>query len=179
MKLLFCIMYFYILSYAWIHYFQVTWDPYCDVRCYHPFNEVVYYCGCIKCVDVVEPHHPDMVLRQFGRVHTIPPPPLAPIRATRGLIARNYHIAYQYINQIWEGWPNRLLFALNCSELVMRPADCVPGYMNWYVRVSWRILQHQNFHFNFASCPKETQPSGSDIVDYKQRNSDALSFLMK
>ncbi|RWR97226.1 serine/threonine-protein phosphatase 7 long form [Cinnamomum micranthum f. kanehirae] len=71
---------------------RVTSDPYRDVRQYHPFNEVAYYCGCIKCMDVVEPYHSDMVLRQFGRVQTIPSLPLAPIRTTRGPTARDYHI---------------------------------------------------------------------------------------
>ena len=47
--------------------------------------------------------------------------------------------------------------------------------MNWYVRVSWRILQNPNFHSNFASNPEETQPSG--MVDYEQHNSDALFIL--
>ena len=51
-------------------------------------------------MDVVEPYYSDRVLRQFGRVQTVPPPPLAPIRAMRGLTARDYHIAYQYINQV-------------------------------------------------------------------------------
>ena len=107
-------------------------------------------------MDVVEPYHPDRVLKQFGRVQTVPPLPLAPIHATRGPTASDYHITYQYINQVWEGWPNQLLSALNRSQPVRRPADCVPGYMNWYKRVSWRILQNPNFHSNFASRPEET-----------------------
>ena len=126
-------------------------------------------------MDVVEHYHPDRVLRQFRRVQTIPPPPLAPIRATWGPIARDYHIEYQYINQVWEGCPNHLLSALNRSQPVRRPADCVPGYMDWYKRVSWRILQNPSSHSDFAPLPEQTEPSS--MVDYEQRNSNALFIL--
>ena len=128
-------------------------------------------------MDVVEPYHPERVLRQFGRVQTIPSPPLAPIRATRGPTARDYQIAYQYINQVWEGWANHLLSALNRSQPVRHPADCVPGYMSWYVRVSWRVLQNPNFHSGFAPRPEVHQPSGSGPIDHQQRISDALFIL--
>ncbi|RWR88577.1 serine/threonine-protein phosphatase 7 long form [Cinnamomum micranthum f. kanehirae] len=79
---------------------QVTWDPYCDVRQHHPFNQVAFYCGCVKCMDVVELYHPDRILRQFGRVQTIPSAPLSPIRAARGPTANAYQIAYQYFDQV-------------------------------------------------------------------------------
>ena len=92
---------------------QVTWDPYRDIRQHHPFNQVAFYCGCIKSIDVVEPYHPDRILRQFGRVQTIPPPLLIPIRATRGPTANAYHIAYQYFDQVWERWNDHLLSRLN------------------------------------------------------------------
>ena len=87
-KILLCIL----TCYPCFHYFQVTWDPYHDFRHQHPFNEVAYYCGCIKYMDVVEPYHLDRVLKQFGRVQTIPPLQLASIGATRGPSARDYHM---------------------------------------------------------------------------------------
>ena len=100
---------------------------------------------------------------------------LAPIRATRGPTAHDYHIVFQYINQVWEGWPNHLLSAFNRSQRVRRPADCVPRYMDWYKRVSWRILQNPSSHSNFTPLPEQTEPSS--MVDYEQRNSDALFIL--
>ncbi|XP_028070433.1 protein MAIN-LIKE 1-like [Camellia sinensis] len=60
---------------------EVTWDPYRDCRQHHPCHEITFYSGCLKCLDVVEPYHPERVLRQFGRVQTIPPAPLDPVRA--------------------------------------------------------------------------------------------------
>ncbi|XP_028051339.1 protein MAIN-LIKE 1-like [Camellia sinensis] len=64
---------------------EVTWDPYRDCRKHHPCHEITFYSGCLKCLDVVEPYHPERVLRQFGRVQAIPPVPLDPVRAVRGV----------------------------------------------------------------------------------------------
>ncbi|KAL7242873.1 hypothetical protein ACSBR1_015304 [Camellia fascicularis] len=79
---------------------DVIWDPYHDKRIEHPFSDVVYYSGCLKCMHIVEPYHPDRVLRQFGRVQIIPSPPLAPVQASRGSAAKQYTIAYKYLDTI-------------------------------------------------------------------------------
>ncbi|KAL7227114.1 hypothetical protein ACSBR1_022059 [Camellia fascicularis] len=75
-------------------------DPYHDKRIEHPFSDVAYYNGCLKCMHIVEPYHPDRILRQFGRVQIIPSPPLAPVRASRGSTAKQYIIAYKYLDTI-------------------------------------------------------------------------------
>ena len=36
-----------------------------DHRAEHPFPDIAWYSGCIKCGLVVEPYHPERVLRQF------------------------------------------------------------------------------------------------------------------
>ncbi|XP_028077085.1 protein MAIN-LIKE 1-like [Camellia sinensis] len=46
---------------------DVIWDPYHSCRDRHPCNPVTFYHGCLKCLDVVEPYHPNRVLRQFGK----------------------------------------------------------------------------------------------------------------
>ncbi|KAL7237078.1 hypothetical protein ACSBR1_020199 [Camellia fascicularis] len=79
---------------------DVIWDPYHDNRIEHPFFDVAYYSGCLKCMHIVEPYHPDRVLRQFGRVQIIPSPPLALVRASRGSTAKQYIIAYKYLDTI-------------------------------------------------------------------------------
>ncbi|XP_028052559.1 protein MAIN-LIKE 2-like [Camellia sinensis] len=38
---------------------DVIWDPYHDKRIEHPFSDVAYYSGCLKCMHIVEPYHPD------------------------------------------------------------------------------------------------------------------------
>ncbi|CAL8994910.1 unnamed protein product [Prunus brigantina] len=52
---------------------QVIWEPYKFEREHHPFADVAFYAGMLRCCDVIEPYHPEQVLRQFGRVQTIPP----------------------------------------------------------------------------------------------------------
>ncbi|XP_028101718.1 protein MAIN-LIKE 1-like [Camellia sinensis] len=45
---------------------DVIWDPYHDKRIKYSFFDVAYYSGCLKCMHIIEPYHPDRVLRQFG-----------------------------------------------------------------------------------------------------------------
>ncbi|XP_028090313.1 protein MAIN-LIKE 1-like [Camellia sinensis] len=66
---------------------EMEWDPYRLCRTHHPLHEVAYYTGYLKCFDIVEPYHPNRVLRQFGSVQTIPPEPLShqqPSECVRG-----------------------------------------------------------------------------------------------
>ncbi|KAL7235053.1 hypothetical protein ACSBR1_018521 [Camellia fascicularis] len=79
---------------------------------------------------IVEPYHSDRVLRQFGRVQIIPLPPLAPVRASRESSAKQYIIAYKYLDTIWKSWENHLLSEIACSVLVLHPWDCVLGYLD-------------------------------------------------
>ncbi|XP_028085576.1 protein MAIN-LIKE 1-like [Camellia sinensis] len=88
---------------------DVIWDPYHSCRDQHPCNPVTLYHGCLKCLDVVKPYHPDKVLRQFGRVQTIPDSPLAPSRGARGNISARYTVMYRYLDRIWEACDNNVL----------------------------------------------------------------------
>ncbi|XP_028075300.1 protein MAIN-LIKE 1-like [Camellia sinensis] len=88
---------------------QVIWDPYQSCRDVHPCHPVTFYHGCLKCLKVVELYHPDRVLRQFGRVQTIPNPPLGPMHASRGATAPRYNVMYAYLDIIWEAWDNHVL----------------------------------------------------------------------
>ena len=116
-------------------------------------------------MDVDEPYHPDRILRQFGRVQTIPSAPLLSIRATQGPPANAYHIAYQYFDQVWETWNDHLLFGLNRSTPVRRSSDCVPNYMDWYAQVSWKLLQNPNLQSNFRPHPQDAQSIAN--IDYE------------
>ncbi|XP_028126177.1 protein MAIN-LIKE 1-like [Camellia sinensis] len=80
----------------------VIWDLYHDKRIEHSFFDVAYYSGCLKYMHIIEPYHPDRVLRQFGRVKIIPLPLFAPVRASRGSTAKQYNIAYKYLDTIWK-----------------------------------------------------------------------------
>ncbi|XP_028067879.1 protein MAIN-LIKE 1-like [Camellia sinensis] len=81
---------------------DVIWDPYQSCRDVQPCQPVTFYHSCLKCLEVVEPYHPNRVLRQFGRVQTIPNPPLGPMRASQEAIAPCYDVIYAYLHIIWE-----------------------------------------------------------------------------
>lgn len=63
----------------------------------------------LKCMDVIEPYHPDRVLHQFGRVQDIPSPPMEPTNCLRGAKPNQYHEDYPYIAIFWDRWENHLL----------------------------------------------------------------------
>lgn len=48
--------------------------PYWRVRSHHSLSNITFFSGCLKCGGIIEPYHPERVLRQFGYVQTIPPP---------------------------------------------------------------------------------------------------------
>ncbi|XP_028055711.1 protein MAIN-LIKE 1-like [Camellia sinensis] len=119
-----------------------TDDPYHSCRDQHPCNPVTFCHGCLKCLDVVEPYHPDRVLRQFGKVQTIPDAPLAPSRGARGNISARYTIMYRYLDRIWEVWDNHVLSEQWRSTPVRQSWECVPGYMDWYKNITHLYVEH-------------------------------------
>ncbi|KAK9088188.1 hypothetical protein Scep_027270 [Stephania cephalantha] len=56
---------------------EVTWDPYVNFRENGVVHAMAFYSGTIKYMDVVEPYHPERILRQFGHVQSIPDPPVS------------------------------------------------------------------------------------------------------
>ena len=83
-----------------IYLLQVVWDPHRSIREDRPILDIAFFSGCLKCIDVVEPYHPERVLRQFGRIQMIPRTPLAPTRASRGSTVGSYCIVYVFLDQM-------------------------------------------------------------------------------
>ncbi|XP_028052642.1 protein MAIN-LIKE 1-like [Camellia sinensis] len=129
---------------------EIEWDPYRLCRTHHPLHKVAYYIECLKCFDIVEPYHPNRVLRQFGRVQTIPQKPLSLVRAIRGSKPGQYKIMYQYHDMIWAQWENHVL-SINARSVPVqqRPSECVRGYREWYARVLHRVVQNPIHHSQF------------------------------
>ncbi|KAH0972670.1 hypothetical protein GBA52_024826 [Prunus armeniaca] len=89
----------------------------------------------LRCCDVIEPYHPERVLRQFGRVQTIPPRISAPTRT--GSRANSYN---SYFGEMWDNRENHMLGEVNRSVPVRRPSDTVPGYLEWYLNVGYSFV---------------------------------------
>ncbi|CAL5354704.1 unnamed protein product [Camellia sinensis] len=144
----------YIIDTIQSHPAQVIRDPYQSCKDRHPCNSVTFYHECLKCLDVVDPYHPDRVLRQFGRVQTIPDAPLAHIRGTQGNIFVRYTVMYRYLDRIWEAWDIHVLSEQRRSTPVHQPWECVLGDMDWYKNITHlyvkrtngpRVHDHQDF----------------------------------
>ncbi|XP_052185072.1 uncharacterized protein LOC127796750 [Diospyros lotus] len=88
---------------------EVIWMPYWRARAHHPLPEITFFSGCLKCESIIEPYHPEKVLRQFGYVQTIPPPPLSPIEAKQGAGTASYRVIYEFIDDSWNRWEIHLL----------------------------------------------------------------------
>lgn len=115
-------------------------------------------------MDIIKSYHPDRVLRCFARVQTIPPSPVALIRATRGATIAQYWIAYNYLDQIWERWHNHILSALQHSRPVLHPWDCIPNYMDWFVRMSHMIVQNLAHCSTYDPCVQDFQSTSSIVT---------------
>ncbi|XP_012856099.1 PREDICTED: serine/threonine-protein phosphatase 7 long form homolog [Erythranthe guttata] len=50
---------------------EVIWDPYFELRDRFPMPESAWFSGMLCCLDFLQPHHPDRVLRQFSRVQQL------------------------------------------------------------------------------------------------------------
>ncbi|KAK9083423.1 hypothetical protein Scep_029894 [Stephania cephalantha] len=88
---------------------EVTWDPYVNLRENGVVQAMAFYSGKIKYMDVVEPYHPERILRQFGHVQSIPDPPYRPLEAHRGPSANKYSVKYGFEQDNWERWRNHVL----------------------------------------------------------------------
>ena len=87
----------------------VVWNPYQESRDHHPFPDVVFFIGCIKCMDIIELYHPERVLRQFGRVQIIPPLSIPPSHYRRGYNAKQCRLSYNSIDHFWARWRTHVL----------------------------------------------------------------------
>ena len=83
-------------------------------------------------MDVIEPYHPQRVFHQFRHVQSIPPPPYAPVRASRGANATKYRVSYQILDQFWITWANNILSPEHRGGRVTHAWDCAPDYLEWF-----------------------------------------------
>lgn len=119
---------------------QVVWDPYESIRDRFPFPQIAWYSGLLKSLDMVEPYYPERVLRQFGRIQTIPRDPLAPGSFRRGRVPNQYRVLYQYVDGMFETWQDHVLHPSYRSRPVRRPWDSVSGYMDYFRKISHPII---------------------------------------
>ena len=130
---------------------DVCWEPYVDHRAEHPFPDIAWYSGCIKCGLVVEPYHPERVLRQYGYIQTIPLRPFTPPRPDRSIL----------LDQYWEKWTDHVLTDQSRGRRCQYSdsGESVAEYMAWYDRISHHIVQPPQLRSGFTTNARSSLPS--------------------
>lgn len=106
----------------------------------HPFPAVSLYHGCLVACNVVEPYHPDRVLRQFGYVQTIPCTPIAAdvhVRWEKKSLSTLLPLVPYFIV-----WDSHVLSADRLGNIAQLPWECAPDYMQWYTAHSHPLVQN-------------------------------------
>ncbi|KAK9083457.1 hypothetical protein Scep_029928 [Stephania cephalantha] len=106
---------------------------------------MAFYSGKIKYMDVVEPYHPERILRQFGHVQSIPDPPYRPLEAHRGPSANKYSVKYGFEQDNWERWRNHVLAPEVRGEKAVFEFLATPDYLPWFVKVSHPVITNPSF----------------------------------
>ncbi|KAL8456512.1 hypothetical protein ACS0TY_034651 [Phlomoides rotata] len=88
---------------------EVEWNPYANAHEYHPLEEIVFFHGCIRSFNIVEPYHPDRVLRQFNYVQTIPVAPLGSMFTARTKGSKYKLVWAKGLEGYYRMWDNHVL----------------------------------------------------------------------
>ncbi|KAK9088917.1 hypothetical protein Scep_027999 [Stephania cephalantha] len=123
-----------------LHPSEVTWDLYVNFRENGVVQAMAFYSGTIKYMDVVEPYHPERILRQFGHVQSIPDPPYRPLEAHRGPSANKYSVKYGFQQDNWERWRNHLLAPEVRGDKAEFEFLATPDYLPWFLKVSHPVI---------------------------------------
>jgi Plant mobile domain len=130
-------------------FFQFVWRPYDDeavaalIPEYCLLNKNVWRASVpILCMHVVEWHHPDRVLRQFGMEQHIPTKAVNLDklgfhgRDLRGQTDVDWLDRHGPLVEIWQHWPARVF----SSDQPARQWVRLSQYSEWYRSITWRWL---------------------------------------
>lgn len=100
---------------------RVAWRPYAEHRAFRQFEAISLFSGHIRWGPYIVRHMPERVLRQFGHIQTIPPPPTSASLTTE---------------QIDEKWLKFSEHVVQLGQPVTYPGQCAPGYIDWFYVIS-------------------------------------------
>ncbi|KAL5148734.1 Protein MAIN-LIKE 1 [Glycine soja] len=100
---------------------DVSWFPYTEHRGVRAFHEISSFQGQLRWGPMVVTARPERVVRQFGYIQSIPPPPVS---------AR---LSHDQIDDKWMQFADHLLPA---GQLCLVPGQVSADYMEWFFRIS-------------------------------------------
>jgi hypothetical protein len=106
---------------------DITWMCYKDHRHVMPFDDISLYSGWIRSEPNKVRYLPERVLRLFGYVQSIP---------HHLESAENIVTTVEQVDQHWLQYTDYVLTAYMLGSRFACPTDTVPGYMEWYFKIS-------------------------------------------
>jgi len=105
---------------------DIIWSPYDSHRVSRSLEPISFFRGFLQYGDNIQMHLPDRVLRQYGYMQTIPPPPLV-----------QDMVAFHTVNACWVHFVDNVVTSMIPA---VHPHACTENYIDWYSRVSHPYL---------------------------------------
>lgn len=103
----------------------------------HPLQSWAWYRGLMVCYGIVEAHHPDRVLRQFGRTQIIP---LDPLFGGNPHKSGKWMPTYKVNEGYWVDFANNIKLHVLPKELrgnvAVTHGDYEDDWLRYYMRIS-------------------------------------------
>ena len=127
------------------------------------------YLGWIQYRDIVEPYHPDRVVRQLGFVQGIPPPCFTPDYASRPAYeTRSYAVSSASAPQFWDRF-NVGTYCIPLSDylpLLDEEPTCSDDYEGWFYTYSHPLLMSPDAVLGPPPRPDRTNVDFVSLLQY-------------
>jgi len=100
---------------------DVCWMPYGDHQGVRVFDLISCFQGELRWGSIMVTHRPERVVRQFGYIQTIPPPPIS---AT---------LSFEDMDNRWMHYSDHLVAV---GQICLVPGQCATDYMDWFFGIS-------------------------------------------
>lgn len=135
-----------------------------------PENDVCWFYGCIRTLDIEEVYHPNRVVRQLGHVQSIPQSPIPPKVSNRSGKGKQYNVTHDSRDDDFIHFLNHLVNKDQRLGKARFDWECTPDYMTWYRGVAVRRL---------TAVKKKKQRDSREVIEYTIYFYFVLSFAIQ
>jgi len=108
-------------------------EPISRFRDHHPFLDVSFFTGFIKCVVQKECYDSLVECRLYLLHHPA-------ISCKRGYSSNQYRLSYNSVDHFWERCHSHVLCEKERSVSVTYQWESIDHYMNWYLQISHPVI---------------------------------------